>query len=461
MIRNWIWVDDEDRLVSILASAIRGRFPEAGMHWICPNNTRRGKKNAFKPDELKAIADKHGITATGIDGAPDQARRKLVEVLVAAPDQSALLLDLRLNTDVSTRPADHLREAITAFAGRQAREYLICLMSGMKAGSVRDALGPTRDAFYKHLNLKAGDSHVMTTDANPDADSEERPAQVEKILNQVTHAWNSLFPPPPPAFHDDEPINSVLQLYADCWTKDWDSWRQENAATKKAFGHDHFAHAGTEHARKTTAWMFGNSGLPTGISYHQNSFKGLFMVDHSTGAPIRTNLSRPIKAAILKAALDRLGVKAALQTGIEEWNLPLAPGVAFLVSLKDFLRNLTADAGDKQRPLPESIQLCQWHATAQSGMLPLIYRAEITLGDSEEDGLGLMRSFMTGKRDGATKALANLVCAHNNNVRADENAEWPLLFRLRNPVLEEQVAGIQFIKRGLYIFWHSRNNGRE
>lgn len=243
--------------------------------------------------------------------------------------------------------------------------------------------------------------------------------------------------------------DSLADLYEKCWQ----DREILNSSKDKPFHHDSF----TEESKICTeivTWLGGD------LPFDSESIKGLFMVGHELGQIKRLHQTRSVKREYLERALGALKIKADLAAEVREWQLPFAPGIAFLFAVKNLQVAFTCDASSKKvRPEPK-FELLQYSSKSRRG--DTIGRLRITLRAKEihrTGALRLMRKFYAdapANMSGARLALMHLLYAHSDNIPGEIKTPWPKVFKLDNIGNAEPVAGVHFEERCINIFWKVR-----
>ncbi len=244
--------------------------------------------------------------------------------------------------------------------------------------------------------------------------------------------------------------NNIFNLYQSCWDNDWDNWQA--SSLNKPFQHDFFNNAEYTHAKRTLSWL----GLDPRNDFDDNAIKGLFMAFYDNtvqdSTPARGLGYKPICPKYLKEAMLKLGISAELQPNVDAWYLPFHPGIAFLLSLKDFLEALTLDAGPrKKRDPPKRMEFRQCFDTTCT-KIGLVHAIHIELNNTEKrnDGYELMKSLLIdGKKDGATGALCNLLWGNSN---PPSSSTYSDLFHV-NTRSTHTVVAPRFGNNTVDLFW--------
>jgi hypothetical protein len=238
----------------------------------------------------------------------------------------------------------------------------------------------------------------------------EHPADEEGARLLLTEAFAWLLRKQPQRLNGPQ---GLVSLYRVCYGLRWDDWDNVDPNTS-FFGHNFFSVDSTDRSQHA-----GFMGKWLDVSYYDSQYiEGLFMSNgFASIAPCKC-----VSAEYVRAALTRLGVTVTVEVLCEYVNLPVAPGIAFLVSLAELVTELSRDNNDSgRRPPPNRISFYCANGNQYGVRISLCGKGATTLREEVVRGV---------KNCGATGALANLLRAHCAEAPATE--EWSPLFRADN-----------------------------
>lgn len=427
MKRKWVLIEDDIKVLTVLGQLVEQRDSSDEI-LVLPFKM---SKEEFLEEYSQRFT--MGLPAEVEVGTEIQRFDDLVRTIAEfGEDNLLVLLDIRLETGETTIQNQEMLEGESCgphrfWSGLLKRPSNVIVLTSTSASA---------EMVQRKLGMERVDRCGIVTDHR---DTEGARLLVEcaktcwKKRNQRLHG-------------DDLAIDALLSLYAQCWQEDWDEWKQQTELKKKAFAHDWFNMKDAMHSRKLKEWL--------GVQeVDSKSMKGLFMAKWREEAkPERGCNVRGIRANYLRAALAKLDIPATLQQGVEDWRLPICPGISFLVSLKEFLNALSHDHGvnEPSRP-PRSIDFRQWQRS--DVIAPrAVQGLHIRLETNTDDLLGLARAVSTPKHDGKlNEALQNLVVANAGGVPVGHG--WSTLFRVDIKQPAEHLVAVRCGSGCVELFW--------